>query len=126
MPSAWLPLLADLSLERNLLTALPPELACPPAPLALQHLDVGGNRLTELPGAGGTGCAGSDSSTAPAAPELQYLSLAGNDIRGSLPPAWPALYPALEMLLLFGNQLSGTVQPESWAGDAALPRLRYM
>lgn len=64
------------------------------------------------------------SGTIPASlpPRLRKLHLQNNQLSGFLPPELPGASPELEVVLLGGNALQGSV-PESWGGLTKLKQL---
>ncbi|PRW33901.1 serine threonine- kinase [Chlorella sorokiniana] len=61
-------------------------------------------------------------------PQLQVLDLAGNELGGTLPETWgePGSFPALALLNLNNNQLTGPVVPDLWAVGPAFNQLLDM
>ena len=55
----------------------------------------------------------------------RLLTLAGNQINGTLPPSWGqnSALPKLAILALSNNNVSGTF-PDAWASGAAFPSMR--
>ncbi|GAB4821548.1 hypothetical protein N2152v2_008594 [Parachlorella kessleri] len=122
VPDSWLcgglPALTALWLPGNRLSSLPP--CCLPPTSQLLMLYLGDNQLQGSLPFSEEHCSSGNHL------RVQILSLSGNQLTGTLPAVWPAIFPELEELILGRNQLTGDALPDAWAALAAFPHISSM